>query len=1486
LPWSAYCQAANKKKEKKEELFVRRFKRGMAALLAAVMMVTALPLTALAEEELGEPAEASEIQTAVPDENNQEEPAELQTEVSGSDGQEETEQFVPEDDQISDEVTYNTGSMAVTVGSVPAEPERMYYDQFALDGSYTIEVNEPAPFFPYEVQFEYSGKTWSEWFENPDDTVVVGGHTFRIVCSDEPTCLGFEVSGKYIPAYPEKKEFNTSQNYGAEDYDPNAGIAPASLLELEEKSVEVDFTGYLPEELTAVAMKAFLGGESVDGKSSFLWMNTGNDSYDRYAPGDYVNLSRFVSEASGSTNSNRAQIIAGTFDQMDPNNIRYLVQFRVSNLGDLLQFQAYTRGREYIGETNRASSMRDKNRNLLYYYNVYNSGSVEQLPIWETQSILANMRFNESDAWRQIEQNGVLTAEVYSGQLDAGTLASATPITEQIWDQPNMAARGGYAMNASEVGASWITVVLRHNGESHILQRSVQIASDETYSYLELGFQALQEDGTLWQVQDEFRPYTNSQDDSLHYIITIQSKDWKGTDVILRATYNERYEANGLTAAVYEGTYPSEEDALRNGAEDISEKFWGADAEGYLRDYSKETPFTVVLKKDNSPADVLKLQIQVEEKEEEQIRLDPSEELYSTDRMNKVTSQRERAENGTYFYTMRYNASTTSVNYPRDGQYYFYLRADTTYPHEEEYVNGRVDVKAAYEGEYADAAAAAGQPDIKEELFTPVDYRYEDGSQVYTGGYLVDFKNGAVSFTIIDVQGKVYHVRINTLTPLPEEELSQRLSTDTYFHITGVTNPQGEAYDQYTVSSADDSYYFNGFQTLFILNKDGSPVTDSEIIPTFSTGTAVNAYASHDEKSGIIIEKGTKEPFQTNVPIHYSAASESGTHLRNYWVTFLTQEPGAKLYVNGMNDFEHYVDGMPEREVLMGAGSSDYHDILIANVGSEKLTGLYARLEGAKNVRLDEYWTVGETAALDPFDSVKGTTHYGELNNIAKIRLHRKKDLNGEAATGVIRGVLVIGSTATGQEIKIKLTGTAGIPKITTEAVVDGVQFVPYSSVLQTNNMYKANGVEFELVSGTLPSGVRVKRNGEIYGIPQRSGDFTFTVRATYNGQTSESKTFELHIKKNDDEPVYRASDTSYELEQAVGINTESGTADNRYHYELNASDLSTDGTKTFKSKGPYIYFINFWLDGERLYAGTDYEVDEGSTILTLSDSAIRRQGNGTHTLAAEFREGDKEEGTLKRTAQNYTITGLPEPVRPSTPSDDDSSSDRKPSSSKPTTQKPTSKPTTQKPTTPSTPSAENSSTGQMPDAGFPFTDVLPSQWCYESVKWAYDNGYMQGVSPTLFGPRQPITQAAIVTVLARAAKIDLTQFADESYPGIENGKWYTQSAVWAAQSGLLPDNSNIDIGKPLTRNDMAIMLVKYMRSLGLNTTPPEQVAEFADSAQMTQEGNDAFQVLYQYNIFRGVGGGAMEPASSTTRAQFAALMKRISDFSDSQEGT
>lgn len=1217
--------------------------------------------------------------------------------------------------EVVDEVTYNTGEMDVVVGwdqelAESGEPYCLFND----DGSYTIEIPEPDPFFPYEVQFTYNGETTTEWFMDAEDTVVIGGHVFSVLVYGEPQSIGFWVGEEYVPAYPEEKTFTNAP-----------GAEPASLLPLKTDSVTVNLEGYLLDELKNVKISTLLAEKNIGGQPAVVWAELGEDDYTIADMDTAIDLSSLdaVKYVSGGNYSYRIrlQLIVGTADQLDMDNIKYTVWVYVTSEIEQLEFSAYTEEGDEI-------------------------------------------RIAQPEHW--------------------------------------------YSRN--------------------------------------------------YGVNDVLLIYANSD-------------TWTGGEAKLAMTLGSKINAEGLAVTVYEGYYETEEAALEAGAQDITGTVWGEAAKGFLADYSdiKQLPgFTVVAKRDGETVSVIRFHI----------RMQQSYESFSLSSLKKYDE-----ETGSYTYIYpRYKWDSSGeyyeleAGYSADDEYYAVLYySDSLPPEGADGKTGSDLIQKAVVGDFDTLEDAQDKEDIKDVLFS------------YSYGYPAVYNEG-VTFTAFDLWGKAHKYTLRVVEGTFEVSAAEPdpLSADTYFRAQSAVKVQsGEesgskniSINSYVMNYGDDSYYYNGYQTVFIINSNSTPVTDEKIIPKFYTGDKVVVYAGHDSASGTKQVSGeTPVTFESGKAIQYSAAAENGTHLKNYWVTFVTQQTGgAKLFVNAGTNSEHKDEesGLPVREVFLDDAHGNHHDVFFANIGDEELTGLYVRLEDAQNIQLDPYWTIGETTTLAAFDSINGyfSSSYSYVNDeqefIAKIRLLPETDADGNAIAGEIKGTLVIGSE-NGEEVKIKLTGIAGTPKITTESIVDGVRYVPYSSVIQTNNMYAADSIVFEVASGSLPDGVILKQNGEIYGVPTVAGTFEFSVKATYDGKEMNEVEYTLTIADNTNENVWYATDDNYDIQ--IAIVSYDGTVkvyldgEEFVDEELGGENSWDEDSQVFKSAGTFSYFIDLWLDGDKLEKGVDYNAEEGSTKITILNQTLKSKGDGTHTIAMEFREGDPNDGPLKRTAQNYEVKNTGSGSGSGSGSGGGSGSGsgygKKPSQS--SSQNDSSK--------------EQGSTGEnVSTSGFPFVDVRQADWFYGDVKWAYEAGYMVGVSETIFAPDYDISQATVVTVLARLANVDLDEFDGVKFDSVPEGKWYTNAAVWAKQAGLLPDHTDFKGEEVITREEMAIMLVKFLKRMGIDCTDPDTAAYFADADKMSEAGYDAFQTLYKTGIFKGMGNNVMDPLGTTTRAQFSALINRV----------
>ncbi|MCD7760913.1 MAG: putative Ig domain-containing protein, partial [Clostridiales bacterium] len=525
-------------------------------------------------------------------------------------------------------------------------------------------------------------------------------------------------------------------------------------------------------------------------------------------------------------------------------------------------------------------------------------------------------------------------------------------------------------------------------------------------------------------------------------------------------------------------------------------------------------------------------------------------------------------------------------------------------------------VTKAVVGLYDTLEDAADAEDIKDELI-PVD------QTASPRGYKANYnrENGGVYFTVFFEDGSVFQIWVCIMEYDPEYDENYVKSftdapiigeADPWFRVTGAEQ-NGEALDTYIVENGGsinmDTMYGYGYQTVFINDADADL---SALQPVFWTASAdrIEVYVNGSKVvSGDTIDcsAGTVE---------FSVIIDG--NVRNYMVNFVKKTSGAQLYVCG-----------PEtREVFLDEYFEYKHDILIANIGDEELTGLRVELN-ATNCKLDDYWTVGGEGndTLAAFTSTSSSSTYGELSNLAKIRLLPDGD-------GEIEGTLTV--YADGQEpIVINLTGVAQNPGIVTESVDDAVKYVPYSYLITTDNMYDWTEVNFTLTDGELPEGLELyATTGEIYGVAQESGEFTFTVEATFTSDTysfeSSSVELTLTVLENTNDNVYYATDDGYDIMTSVGVD-ESGTHD----YILTEYE-----DEEFRSSGVLEEFIDLWLNGEKLEEGVDYVAESGSTKITILQQTFENKAvtDGVNTLAAEFRVDGDTSNTLKRTAQNFRL--------------------------------------------------------------------------------------------------------------------------------------------------------------------------------------------------------------------------------------------------------
>ncbi len=585
-----------------------------------------------------------------------------------------------------------------------------------------------------------------------------------------------------------------------------------------------------------------------------------------------------------------------------------------------------------------------------------------------------------------------------------------------------------------------------------------------------------------------------------------------------------------------------------------------------------------------------------------------------------------------------------------DEEYYFSLNA---YSPVWEGDANRYVAKAVV-GLYTTWDEAAAQEDIQDQLIPEqadkpgstygykANYNDDNGGQYFTVFFKKVGCEDDTVFTNDNVDVWRFKISVIEYDPKYDFEYVQQYTdkpvigeADPWFRVTGATDINGNEYDTYVVENGKninmDTYYGYGYQTIFINDADADL---SQLKPKFWYANTDRVYAVSNDSGDRVDEDHVRDFSEENQQYTGIILDNDQENERNYWVTF------KKLNNNGP---ELYVYGPSEREVILDEYFEFKHDILIANIGNEPLEDISVELVDAENVKLDSYWNVGGEGndTLAPFTATSSNTQYGELANLAKIRLLP----DGE---GEVKGTLII-SAKDQDPVMITLNGTAQNPEIITETLSDAVKYVPYQQIVATNNMHDWVETQFSIVDGKLPEGVTLNSStGEIYGVPKVPEEdeevtYTFTVEAKYTVEGRDGyfepsrKKFTLTVKPNTDENVYLSTDSEdgYAIEEYIGTQT------GEYSFELeNIEDT------LFVSGGEYGEFVGLWLNGELLEPGVDYDSESGSTRVTIKAQTFENKTtpDGTNTIAMEFRKDTNGDGTgdsgaeMNRTAQNFTV--------------------------------------------------------------------------------------------------------------------------------------------------------------------------------------------------------------------------------------------------------
>ncbi len=180
------------------------------------------------------------------------------------------------------------------------------------------------------------------------------------------------------------------------------------------------------------------------------------------------------------------------------------------------------------------------------------------------------------------------------------------------------------------------------------------------------------------------------------------------------------------------------------------------------------------------------------------------------------------------------------------------------------------------------------------------------------------------------------------------------------------------------------------------------------------------------------------------------------------------------------------------------------------------------------------------------------------------------------------------------------------------------------------------------------------------------------------------------------------------------------------------------------------------------------------------------------------------------------------------------------------------------------------------------FTDLVPGAWYIEPIRTVVTEGIFGGVSPTTFAPDMPMTRAMFAKVLANHAGVKLDNYSThaETFTDVKQDQWFFEAIAWAYDNGVVNGMTptTFEPDGYITREQMCVMIVRYLTEVQHFTLPDnvQPATEFEDAAQIGSWAKDAVMACNKAGVVNGMTPTTFGPTRTATRAQVAKVFAGI----------
>ncbi|HAG11403.1 MAG TPA: hypothetical protein DCK76_08505 [Desulfotomaculum sp.] len=180
------------------------------------------------------------------------------------------------------------------------------------------------------------------------------------------------------------------------------------------------------------------------------------------------------------------------------------------------------------------------------------------------------------------------------------------------------------------------------------------------------------------------------------------------------------------------------------------------------------------------------------------------------------------------------------------------------------------------------------------------------------------------------------------------------------------------------------------------------------------------------------------------------------------------------------------------------------------------------------------------------------------------------------------------------------------------------------------------------------------------------------------------------------------------------------------------------------------------------------------------------------------------------------------------------------------------------------------------------FKDIA-GHWAKEAIEFMAAKGFLKGYPDGACRPDQPVTRAEFTALLVRV--LSLPEAAEETFADVLPGAWHYRVIASAVHNGLVKGYSKNQFGPddPVTREQVAALITRALTAKGISAELNEaQTAElpgrFSDAGEISAWAKTAAAAAVHQGLVSGYPDGTFGPQKTSTRAECATMLKRLSE--------